>query len=308
MSKKFQQTVKNNNYTLRTTGAYTSAQNGLAEKPNQDLAKIMRSLLFSSGLNSKFWSYALRHSVYLKNRRPHASLQYMTPYERMNGKKPDLSRLRIFGSRVQVQSEGKRKMKLDSISSSSLFMTYKGTDKLCYVVDDDGKNERASAHVSFDEAHLSEPPKQRPPMSKILEHAGYQQEYPKKGIIDDVANEVMNVQLLSEHATLPSKGSKESAGFDLYSAENALIEPGETKLVHTDISFAIPRLHFGQITSCSGLALKHQVFVQGGTIDADYRGEIGIILSNHSKKQFVIHRGDRVAQIVFMKIPDIKSN
>ena len=66
-SKLFQQMIKENDYTLEVTGADSSAQNGLAEKPNQDIAQIMRSLLFSSGLNSKFWSYALRHSVYLKN-------------------------------------------------------------------------------------------------------------------------------------------------------------------------------------------------------------------------------------------------
>lgn len=55
------------NYSVRTTGAYSSAQNGLAEKPNQDLARMMQSLLYGAGMNSKYWSYALRHSVYLKN-------------------------------------------------------------------------------------------------------------------------------------------------------------------------------------------------------------------------------------------------
>ena len=60
-------------YNLQTTGTYASAQNGLAEKPNQDLARIMRCLLHSAGLGSKFWSYALRHAVYLKNRLPHSA-------------------------------------------------------------------------------------------------------------------------------------------------------------------------------------------------------------------------------------------
>ena len=160
--------MKANNYNLQTTSLYTSAQNALAKKPNQDLARIMRTLLYSSGLGSQFWSYALQHSVYLKNRCPHATLDYMTPYERVNGKKPDLSRLRIFGSRVQVQSAGKRKMKLDSICSSGLFITYKGTDKICYIVNEDRRNERASTHVSFDKAHLSVPHAKQPPISTIL--------------------------------------------------------------------------------------------------------------------------------------------
>lgn len=54
-------------YILQPTGAYASKQNGLAEKPNQDLAQIMRCLLYSAGLDSRFWSYALCHAVYLKN-------------------------------------------------------------------------------------------------------------------------------------------------------------------------------------------------------------------------------------------------
>jgi hypothetical protein len=53
------------NYQLRTTGAHSSAQNGLAEKPNQDLARMMRSMLYGTGLGSKYWTYALRHVVYL---------------------------------------------------------------------------------------------------------------------------------------------------------------------------------------------------------------------------------------------------
>ena len=93
---------------MRTTGADSSAQNGLAEKPNQDLARIVRCLLYSSGLGSEFWSYAIRHAVYLKNRLPHSANKWKTPYEVVNGEKPDLSRLRIFGSKVQIKHSHKR--------------------------------------------------------------------------------------------------------------------------------------------------------------------------------------------------------
>ena len=57
--------VKDEGYTLQTTGSYSSAQHGLAEKSNQDLATIVRSLLHGAGLGSEYWSYALRHAVYL---------------------------------------------------------------------------------------------------------------------------------------------------------------------------------------------------------------------------------------------------
>lgn len=71
-------------YIPKTTAAHSSAQNGLAEKPNQDLARMMCSLLFGAGLGSEYWAYALRHSVYLKNRLPHTALQYKTPFEAIN--------------------------------------------------------------------------------------------------------------------------------------------------------------------------------------------------------------------------------
>ena len=87
-SSDFAKTIDDCGYILTPTGAYASAQNGLAEKPNKDLAQIMRSLLFSSGLGSEFWSYALRHSVYLKNRWPHSSLQWKSPYEVLNKRNP----------------------------------------------------------------------------------------------------------------------------------------------------------------------------------------------------------------------------
>ena len=73
-SSQFAKTIDACGYILTPTGAYTSAQNGLAEKPNKDLAQIMRNLLYSTGLGSEFWSYALRYTVYLKNRWPHTSL------------------------------------------------------------------------------------------------------------------------------------------------------------------------------------------------------------------------------------------
>jgi hypothetical protein len=69
-------------YMLKTTGAHSSAQNGLAEKPNQDLAQMMRLMLYGAGLGSEYWAYALRHMVYIKNCTPHTSLQYTTPYEK----------------------------------------------------------------------------------------------------------------------------------------------------------------------------------------------------------------------------------
>ena len=112
-SNDFKQLCNNYNYIVQPTGAYASKQNGMAEKPNKDLAQIMRCLLFSAGLDSRFWSYALRHAVYLKNRWPHASKQWKTPYELLHNTKPNLSHLRVFGALCNVKSSAKRYMKLD---------------------------------------------------------------------------------------------------------------------------------------------------------------------------------------------------
>lgn len=82
----YQKMVQRCGYILHKTGTDASGQNGLAEKPNQDLARIMQCLLYSLGLGSQFWSYALQHAVYLKNRLPHATNEWKTPYTIMNNK------------------------------------------------------------------------------------------------------------------------------------------------------------------------------------------------------------------------------
>jgi dUTP pyrophosphatase len=110
----------------------------------------------------------------------------------------------------------------------------------------------------------------------------------------------------SEGLPLPHYQTEHSAGVDLYAAVNAdlIIDAGAWKLVPTGIAVAIPEGYEGQVRPRSGLALKHGIGMLNGpgTIDADYRGEIGIILFNFSDTPFVIRRGDRIAQLVFAKL------
>ncbi len=310
-SKAFQLLAKEHGYTLKTTGSDSSAQNGLAEKPNQDLARIMRCLLYSAGFDSRYWSYALRHAVYLKNRLPHSALDNnISPYERMNGKKPDLTRLKIFGSKVQIKDSGKRRTKLDSISTTGRFMTYKGTDKIAYVTNEDGTQEKASTHLAFDEAHMSATVNKQPPMAHALQQAGYRKE-PFVDVPNPLPTDIPNTHTikfkpLSEEATIPQKGTDQAAGYDLFSAENAVIEPFSHKLIHTDLEMEIPNGYSGMIKSRSGLALKRNIDVKAGVIDSDYRGEIGIILYNGSKENFAIAQGDKIAQMLMIPVPIFK--
>jgi len=102
--------------------------------------------------------------------------------------------------------------------------------------------------------------------------------------------------------SLPKYLTKKSAGMDLSAAinEKITIGSGKRSLVPTGFSIAIPQGFEGQIRPRSGLALKFGVSVLNspGTIDSDYRGEVKVILINHNKKEFVVRRGMRIAQLV----------
>ncbi|MBU1027082.1 MAG: dUTP diphosphatase [Candidatus Margulisbacteria bacterium] len=105
---------------------------------------------------------------------------------------------------------------------------------------------------------------------------------------------------------LPAYMSSHAAGVDLYAAveKEILIPPGEWKLVPTGLSIALPEGHEAQVRPRSGLALKQGISILNtpGTVDADYRGEVGVILMNHSKNNLTIKRGDRIAQMIINKI------
>ena len=116
----------------------------------------------------------------------------------------------------------------------------------------------------------------------------------------------------SEGLDLPFYATVDSAGMDLYSAveENVVIKSGEHKLIPTGLCFGLPSGYEVQVRPRSGLALKNGITVLNtpGTIDADYRGEIGVILMNHSKDDFVVERGLRIAQAVLAPVWQIEWN
>ena len=105
---------------------------------------------------------------------------------------------------------------------------------------------------------------------------------------------------------LPSYGTSQSAGVDLMAAveDPILLKPLERKLIPTGISIALPEGYEAQIRPRSGLALKHGLTVLNtpGTIDADYRGEIQIVLINLGSEDFLIERGIRIAQMVLSPV------
>ena len=119
-------------------------------------------------------------------------------------------------------------------------------------------------------------------------------------------NEVGVPTVLEEGAEFPFYGSESAAGADVraYISEDMTIMPGESKLIRTGMRFAIPEGYEIQVRPRSGLALKNQITVLNspGTIDSDYRGELGVILINHGKNSFVVTPGMRIAQIVIAPV------
>jgi len=112
--------------------------------------------------------------------------------------------------------------------------------------------------------------------------------------------------------SLPSYATSDSAGMDLTAdiSENVVLAPGERKLVKTGLAIELPQGYEAQIRPRSGLAIKNGVTLVNapGTIDADYRGEIGVILINHSADEFTITPGMRVAQMVIAKYERVSWN
>lgn len=112
----------------------------------------------------------------------------------------------------------------------------------------------------------------------------------------------MKVKPLSPRAQIPARKSDQAAGYDIFSSEKCFVDPGNRKLVSTDISLAIPEGYYGRVAPRSGLAVKHGIDVGAGVIDSDYRGEVKILICNNSDKRFFIEQGDRIAQLIITKI------
>ncbi len=108
---------------------------------------------------------------------------------------------------------------------------------------------------------------------------------------------------------LPAYESKSAAGMDIRAAvePDITLQPGERKLVPTGFSMALPEGYEAQVRPRSGLAIKHGVTLLNapGTIDADYRGEVKVIMVNHGEEPFTIAHGDRIAQLVICRVEQI---
>ena len=114
----------------------------------------------------------------------------------------------------------------------------------------------------------------------------------------------LKIKKLNPEAIIPAYQTELSAGFDLHSIEDYIIKPMERKLIKTGLAFEIEPGYEVQIRPRSGLAFKHGITVLNspGTIDADYRGEIMVLLINLGSEEFEIKKGERIAQAVIAPV------
>lgn len=127
---------------------------------------------------------------------------------------------------------------------------------------------------------------------------------------------MINVNFLclphAEGLPFPRYQSDDAAGLDLVAAtpsgQPVILEPGERALIPTGLAIELPKGFEAQVRARSGLALRYGVTVLNspGTIDADYRGEIGVILVNFGQRHFAVHRGERIAQLVVARFERVE--
>lgn len=118
----------------------------------------------------------------------------------------------------------------------------------------------------------------------------------------------LKVKLLNPMAKLPEYAHPGDAGLDLFATVDKVLQPGESSLIPTGISIQLPPGTEAQIRPRSGLALKYQVTLLNtpGTVDAGYRGEIGVIMINHGRLPFRVEAGMKVAQMVIKPVLKVK--
>jgi dUTP pyrophosphatase len=327
-SQDFRKTISDHGFIMEPTAPEAPFQNGMGERPNRTLGKMVRSLLHSAGLGPQYWSFALIHAAYITNRLRHSATNQV-PYTMYTGTKPSAKRLRVFGCLLIVRNVGNRLTKLDINTTVGTFLGYTATDKNVVYMDSVTKKIKTATHVIFDEAGLTLPAAQLTPSAKALQKFGYNESTTETSVESPITESTttdanaedltstspitestttdanaedltstLQVMCLSLHATIPTRATDGSAGYDLYSAVDTTIQPNTRSCIPLDITFIPPIGTYGQILSRSGLAAKHYVDVKAGTIDNDYTGNVHVLLENNSDKPFTVRIGDRIAQLV----------
>lgn len=146
-SQDFERYLKQQGILHQKTNAYTPQQNGLSERMNRSLVEKARCLIFDAGLHKKFWAEAVNTSVYLRNRTVVTGLNNMTPYEVWTGKKPNLSHVRIFGSKVMMHIPKEKRLKWDKKAKELVLVGYAENVKGYRVYDPENNSVTTSRDI-----------------------------------------------------------------------------------------------------------------------------------------------------------------
>ena len=298
-SNSFKETVESAQYSLEITGSDNSSQNSIAERPHRTLGDMVRAGLENSGLHVKYWSDALLHAAYIKNRLPHFAFHMKSsPYERLTGFKPDLSNLRVFGCPITTRRPGKRSPKVSKHSYSGIFLRYAKTMRNIVYLDTATRRIKTTTYARFDEAHFSH--SNKPPGAKILMELGMSPNMRSKPDDSKISSKAPTFTVVHTHpnARTPTKGSDDAAGYDLYSIQETTIPTQSLSLIDTGISVQFPPSTYGRIASRSGLTIKHAIETKAGVIDPDYNGNVKVVLYNFGQQPYTVQQGDRIAQLI----------
>jgi Integrase core domain. len=149
-SSEFESVLQRYRYQLLTCGPDKSSMNGLGERPHSTIGDAIRTMLHSAGLELKYWNFAFHHFIRIYNMVPHGARK-LSPFELIHGRKPDVSRLHIFGCRVYIRPPGRRASKLDCHVAKGIFLGYTATMKQIYYLEDCSNKVKIASHARFDE-------------------------------------------------------------------------------------------------------------------------------------------------------------
>jgi hypothetical protein len=223
----FQHAVRDAGYILESTAPDASFQNGMAEWPNRTLGNMMHSLLHTASLGPEYWSWAIIHATYLKNRLPHRTTG-TTPVEAYTGKRPNLTKIRIFGSPIVARLPGRRPAKLDTHATTGIFLGYKATENNIYYMDNTTRKIKIATHVTFDEGYTV-PPAQCTQIQHKLQQQGMPidqtETYTTEIPTHSASSDNLIVKKISQFGITPQRATAEAAGYDFYSAQTVTLPP-----------------------------------------------------------------------------------
>ena len=111
----------------------------------------------------------------------------------------------------------------------------------------------------------------------------------------------IQIKLLDSQATIPRIGTEHAAGLDLFCGETMTLKPKETKLISTNISIGIPNTMYAKTENRSSIVMNKQLMVLSGIIDADYTGEVKVMMHNFGQEDQCIKRGEKFCQLIIQK-------